>query len=176
MVGPSLTPHSSNSGAAATSSRIPHPTHNQELRLMKLPMNISMIAGAALVSVLTGCMDYADGPQRSYIQSGRVYHRAPRMTDNYVYYPDHQIYYSSQRRHYVYQDGNTWVTRSSPRISSQLLMTSPTVQLDFRDSPQAHHATVVRRYPKQGPSAGPSQKPGRGPRQDRSDDDGDRHH
>jgi len=71
------------------------------------------------------------------------------VQDNYVYYPSYQVYYSSNRRQYVYMEGSSWVTRPAPRgVSVDVLLSSPSVRLDFHDSPAQHHATVVRQYPK----------------------------
>ncbi len=68
--------------------------------------------------------------------------------DDYVYYPSYQVYYSSTRRHYIYQDGRAWVTRPAPpRVSVDVLFASPSVRLDFHDAPSFHHSTVVRQYP-----------------------------
>jgi len=71
------------------------------------------------------------------------------VQDDYVYYPGYQVYYSSNRRQYVYQEGRSWVTRPAPRgVSVNLLLSSPSVRLDFHDSPAQHHATIARQYPK----------------------------
>jgi hypothetical protein len=71
------------------------------------------------------------------------------VQDDYVYYPGYQVYYSSNRRQYIYQDGRSWVTRPAPpRVSVDVLFASPSVRLDFHDSPAVHHAKVVQQYPK----------------------------
>ncbi len=45
--------------------------------------------------------------------------------------------------------GNRWVRTSVPRgVTVQMLFTSPQVKMDFHDSPENHHANVVRSYPK----------------------------
>lgn len=112
----------------------------------------------ALVGTLTGCIGYVDGPPQA-----RVYAPAPSVyvepglvvQDDYVYYPDYQVYYSSHHHHYVYQDGRSWVTRPSPpRVSVDVLFASPSVHLDFHDAPSFHHATVVQQYPKHWRSEG----------------------
>ena len=71
------------------------------------------------------------------------------VQDDYVYYPGYQVYYSHNRRQYIYQDGRSWVTRNGPpRVSVDVLFASPSVRLDFHDAPSIHHATVVQTYPK----------------------------
>jgi len=110
------------------------------------------IFGVALLAVLTGCVAYDDRPYHA-----RVYEAPPPayaepavvMQDDYVYYPGYQVYYSSNRRQYIYLEGRSWVTRPAPpRVSVDVLFASPSVRLDFHDSPAFHHSTVVRQYPK----------------------------
>ena len=110
--------------------------------------------GAALLGGLTGCIGYVGEPR-----GGRGYAYAPPppvyvepavvVQDDYVYYPGYQVYYSSNRRQYVYLDGRSWVSGPAPpRVSVDVLFASPSVRLDFHDAPAAHHAMVVRTYPK----------------------------
>ena len=113
---------------------------------------IGFVFGAALLGALTGCVGYVDGPRhaRGYAPAPTVYAEASVVVqDDYVYYPGYQVYYSSNRRQYIYQDGRSWVTRPSPpRVSVDVLFASPSVSVDFHDAPAVHHATVVRTYPK----------------------------
>lgn len=111
------------------------------------PRKPGLVPCMVLVGVLTGCVSHEAGPspQRSvYRPPPPVYAEAPA---DYVYYPGYEVYYSSARRHYVYQDGRSWVTRSSPRVSVEVLFASPSVRLNLHDSPSVHHSTVVRQYP-----------------------------
>lgn len=131
---------------------------------MKKHTNIGFLSLAALCAALTGCVGYVDGPRQDgyyaqpragYMSGGVV------MQDDYVYYPSQQVYYSSNRRQYTYQDGSSWVTRSSPpRVSANVLLASPSVNLDFHDSPQTHHASVVQQYPRQWSPVGKTTKTG----------------
>jgi hypothetical protein len=74
---------------------------------------------------------------------------AARSSDDYFYYPSYQVYYSSYRRQYIYQDGNAWVTRPAPPgVSVGVLFASPAVRLDFHDAPEIHHTRVIQQYPK----------------------------
>jgi hypothetical protein len=119
-----------------------------------------------LLGVLTGCVSHSDGPHHAvvyappppvYVQSGVV------MPENYVYYPSYQVYYSSSQRQYIYQEGRSWVSRSAPpRVSVGVLAASPSVSLDFHDSPTIHHAMVVKQYPKHWAPPGENPKHGKG--------------
>ena len=115
---------------------------------------IEFVFGAALLGALTGCVGYVDRPHhdhaRGYPPPPPVYlERGVAVQDDYVYYPGYEVYYSSNRRQYIYQDGRSWVSRPAPpRVPVDVLFASPSVRLDFHDSPSIHHATVVRQYPK----------------------------
>lgn len=113
---------------------------------------IGFVFGTALLGALTGCVGYVDGPRqgRVYVEPPSVYVESGVVVqDDYVYYPRYQVYYSSNRRQYMYRDGRSWVSRPAPpRVSVDVLFASPSVRLDFHDSPSIHHATVVRQYPK----------------------------
>jgi hypothetical protein len=119
---------------------------------------IGFIFGTAALSLLAGCIGYVDGPH------GEVYAPAPSVyveagvaaQDDYVYYPAYQVYYSSDRHQYVYQDGRSWVSRPAPpHVAVNVLLSSPSVNVGFHDSPANHHAEIARQYPKQ--AAAPSQ-------------------
>ena len=112
-----------------------------------------LLCGALLVT-LTGCVGYVNGPRAG------VYVAPPvvAVEDDYVYYPDYEIYYSSSRRQYAYREGNAWVSRPAPRgVSVDVLRSSRSVNMDFHDSPANHHAAVVQKYPKQSSSSGSNQ-------------------
>jgi hypothetical protein len=146
--------------------QIKHPftsTINKENNMiMNNHSNIRFLSVTALCGMLTGCVGYVDGPPYagSYSQPRTGYYGGGAyMQDDYVYYPSQQVYYSSNRRQYTYQDGSSWVTRSSPpRVYASALHTSPSVKLDFHDSPQSHHANVVRQYPQQWTPSGSNSK------------------
>jgi hypothetical protein len=129
---------------------------------------IGSVLCAALLGVLTGCVAYVDRPPQAgayappppaYVESGVV------VQPEYVYYPGYQVYYSGNTRQYVYLEGRSWVSRPAPpRVSVDVLFASPSVRLDFHDSPAIHHATVVRQYPKHWapPGAGRGSQEGQG--------------
>ena len=105
---------------------------------------IAFVFGLALAGLLAGCVTHVH-------DQARVYAPAPLYAehDDYVYYPGYQVYYSNNRRQYIYRDGRSWVSRPAPpRVSVDVLLSSPSVRLDFHDSPAVHHETVVRQYPK----------------------------
>src|ERR1041385_87701 len=126
---------------------------NQENSMNRTKQSkIGFVFGAALLGVLTGCVAYVDGTRhsRAYAPPPAVYVEAGVVIqDDYVYYPGYQVYYSSNRRQYIYQDGRAWVTRPAPpRVSVDVLLASPSVRVEFHDAPAIHHATVVQTYPK----------------------------
>jgi hypothetical protein len=97
------------------------------------------------------------------------------VQDDYVYYPNYQVYYSSSRHQYAYLEGSAWVSRPAPPgVSINVLMASPSVKMDFHDSPAVHHAAVVKQYPKNWSPPGSNQNQGRNDNQrgDQRDDRG----
>ena len=113
---------------------------------------IGFLLSGAVLGALTGCGGYEDGPRggAAYVGPPPGYvESTAAVAPDYVYYPGYEVYYSSNTRQYVYRDGHSWVTRGAPpRVSAQVLSASPSVRLDFHDSPALHHAEVVRQYPK----------------------------
>ncbi len=103
------------------------------------------VLGAVLLATLTGCVGYVDGPHAA------VYAESPVFVaqDDYIYYPGYNVYYSSSRHQYAYQDHGAWVSRPAPRgVSVNVLVASPSVKMDFHDSPANHHTEIAQRYPK----------------------------
>ena len=113
------------------------------------------VLGAVFLLTLTGCVAYVDRPPQ-----GSVYVAPPVVVvqDDYVYYPDYEIYYSNSRHQYAYREGRAWVSRPAPRgISVDVLRGSRSVRMDFHDSPEHHHADVVRQYPRNREQPGSNQ-------------------
>lgn len=126
--------------------------------------------GFALLGTLTGCVGYVHGPRAG------VYVEPPMVVvqEDYVYYPDYECYYSVSRHQYAYREGNAWVSRPAPRgVSVNILMGSPSVRMNFHDSPAQHHAAVAKQYPKNWRPAGGSQDQKR--KDDQRDEHGDHH-
>jgi len=113
---------------------------------------IGFVLCATLAGALTGCGGYVDEPRGggAYIDSPSAYVQSEVVVQpEYVYYPAYEVYYSSNTRQYFYRQGRSWVSRPQPpRASANVLRTSPSVRLDFHDSPASHHAAVVRQYAK----------------------------
>ena len=109
-----------------------------------------LVIGASLLVTLTGCMVEGSNQGRGYRSRPLVQVQAPMViTDDYDYYPGYETYYSRNRHEYVYRDGNAWVRRSEPRgVTVSALLALPSVRVDFHDSPELHHSSVVRSYPK----------------------------
>jgi len=106
---------------------------------------------AAFLLTLNGCVHEVDRPRAENVYVLPPTQPAPVYLeqDDYVYYPRYRMYYGSQSQRYFYQDGRSWVSRPEPRdISVHVLQSSPSVQVDFHDAPQAHHAQILRTYPK----------------------------
>jgi hypothetical protein len=131
------------------------------MKTSSFTQKIGFVLCTALLGALTGCVGYVDGPPQAglYAQPPPVYVQgAVVVQDDYVYYPGYQVYYSSHTHQYVYPEGRSWVSRPAPRgVSADVLLASPSVKLDFHDHPSAHHAAVVKQYPKQWAPAGSSQ-------------------
>jgi hypothetical protein len=50
---------------------------------------------------------------------------------------------------YACLESGAWVSQPAPRgVSVNVLLASPSVKMDFHDSPVQRHAAVVRKYPK----------------------------
>ena len=112
------------------------------------PGNLGLALGAVLLGTLTGCVGYVEPAQ-----PGVVYEASPQVVveDDYVYYPDYEVYYSSSRHQYAYREGDAWVSRPAPRgVTVDVLVASPSVRMNFHDSPANHHAEITRQYPKNG--------------------------
>ena len=130
-------------------------------RMIGSKIGFVFVLGTALAGMLTGCIGYVGGPrqQGAYAQPPPVYaETALFVQDDYVYYPDYQVYYSGRRHQYTYLEGRSWVSRPAPpRVSADVVFASPSVSMDFHDAPAAHHATVVKAYPKSWTPPGSSQ-------------------
>jgi len=128
------------------------------------------VFSTALLGALTGCIGYVDGPPHGHVhaQPPPVYaDRGVVVQDDYVYYPGYQVYYSSNRRQYVYLERNAWVTRPAPpRVPVDVLFASPSVRLDFHDAPSIHHTKVVQQYPKHWAPPASNPNPGEGNKHD----------
>jgi hypothetical protein len=113
--------------------------------------NVGFVLSAALLVALAECVSSANGQSVGITITPPVVVVAPPVVvqDNYVYYPGYGIYYNSGRHQYAYLQGGAWVYAPAPGgVSVDLLRASPSVNMDFHDSPANHHAAMVRQYPK----------------------------
>ena len=110
-------------------------------------LRAGLMTGAVLSALLAGCMTTGPVQGSGY---ARYQTGGPQLyQDDYDYYPGYEVYYSRNRHEYVYRDGNAWVRRPAPRgITANVLLTMPSVRVDFHDSPEQHHDQVVTSYPK----------------------------
>ena len=112
--------------------------------------------------------DYAPPPSREaplrpppgeYVPAPTVVETPPTGTvvpdnatvsqDEYVYYPNYEIYYNPHRRVYTYREGGAWLTAPEPpHIGIDVLLGAPSVHLNFHDAPRFHHEAVIRQYPR----------------------------
>jgi hypothetical protein len=119
---------------------------NQKDRFSPRRTTLLSIVLAAPVLLTVGCV-YAN-------PNAPVVYREPAPSvvvaqDDYVYYPQYEVYYSASRHQYGYREGNSWAWRPAPpHVALNVLVASPSVRMNFHDSPEKHHSEVVRSYPK----------------------------
>lgn len=102
-----------------------------------------LVTATTLLFVMTGCVTDDTGYPRV---RGNAY---VSFEDDYDYYPRYETYYSRSRREFVYRDGGQWVRRREPSgVSINVILSTPSVRLDFRGSPERHHNDVIRSYPR----------------------------
>jgi hypothetical protein len=126
-----------------------------------------LVLCTVLLGTLTGCVGYVDRPAQ-----GSVYEDNSAtflVQDDYVYYPSYECYYSVSRHQFAYREGNAWVARPAPRgVSENVLLASPSVKMNFHDSPAQHHAEVIKQYPKNWQPSG--EKPGQNRKDNQRED------
>ena len=136
-----------------------------------------VMLGAVSLLTATGCVSYVDRPQ-----PGEVY-VAPLVPvfieqDDYVYYPQYGMYYGSRSHRYYRHEGHAWVAAPAPRgVAVNVLVSSPSVNVEFHDSPSAHHNQVIKTYPRNWhPPGGNSGRNEGRPENHRDGKDDDRKH
>jgi len=100
---------------------------------------------ATFLAMLVGCI-VEPVPRRVYVEPapGTVL-----VADDYIYYPDYEVYYNPYTQLYWYTEGGAWVSGPIvPGITVDVLLRAPSVRLSFHDSVANHHAMVARRYPR----------------------------
>jgi len=111
------------------------------------PGKVGILLSAALLATLPGCVGEVRGPSAEvYVAPPVVEVAAPA---DYVYYPGYHVYFNSTMHQYAYMEGSVWVSRPSfPGVSVDVLLASPSVRMDFHDSPANHNTEIARAYPR----------------------------
>jgi len=119
------------------------------------------VLGAALLAALTEGTSSADAQNIGITVRPPVVVVVPAANvENYVYYPSYGVYYNSRRHRYMFLKGDVWVTQAAPEgVTAEVLMASPSVDMDFHDSPERHHAEMLKKYPRDWKPAGGHQDP-----------------
>jgi hypothetical protein len=110
---------------------------------------VGFVLGAVLLATLTGNAGYADGLRVVVVAPPVMVAPTVVVEDDYVYYPSYGLYYNSSRHQYAHLEGDTWVWAPAPSgVSVDVLLASPSVNMDFHDSLANHHREILQRYPK----------------------------
>jgi hypothetical protein len=112
---------------------------------------VGFVLSAALLVALAECVGSANGQSVGITITPPVVVVAPAVVvqDNYVYYPNYGIYYNGGRHQYAYLEGGAWVWAPAPSgVSVDVLLASPSVNMNFHDSLASHYATTVHMYPR----------------------------
>jgi hypothetical protein len=127
----------------------PEYRHAMTKRTFRVIDRAGLIAGTTFLAVLAGSLVEGCRQGTGYRGPAVQAQATVVVQDDYDYYPGYETYYSRNRHEYVYREGNAWVRRPAPRgVAANVLIAAPSVRMDFHDSPQQHHANVVRSYPK----------------------------
>jgi hypothetical protein len=106
------------------------------------------VTGAVLLAVLIIGVGRADAQNSGVIVTPPVVVAPVVTTDNYVYYPNYGVYYNNHRHQYHFLKGDVWMAQPAPAgVPVDVLMASPSVNMDFHDSPEKHHAEMLKKYP-----------------------------
>jgi NADPH-dependent 2,4-dienoyl-CoA reductase/sulfur reductase-like enzyme len=118
---------------------------------------VGFVLGAVLLAALTECAGNANAQGIKITVTPPILVVAPPVVvapvvvvqDDYVYYPNYGVYYNSHRHQYYYLRGDAWVWAPAPEgVSVDVLLASPSVRMDFHDSPANHHAEMLQKYPR----------------------------
>ena len=145
-------------------ARFPDYSHSMNNKKLFLKTNkVGFVLGAVLLVALTENAGYAGGvrvgidwapvvvvaPPGVVVAPPVVVAPAVVVQDDYVYYPDYGVYYNSGRHQYYYLRGDAWVWAPAPEgISVDVLLASPSVHMDWHDSPANHHKEMIQKYPR----------------------------
>jgi hypothetical protein len=71
------------------------------------------------------------------------------VRSDWVYYPDHEVYYRASGNEWAYRNGDRWVTEARPPPRIAVPSAEVSVRLDFRgDRPYEHHDEHATAYPR----------------------------
>jgi len=127
-----------------------HPMNNKKHFLKT--NKVGFVLGAVLLAALTECAGNANAQGIKITVTPPILVVAPPVVvapvvvvqDDYVYYPNYGVYYNSHRHQYYYLRGDAWVWAPAPEgVSVDVLLASPSVRMDFHDSPANHHACLL---------------------------------
>jgi hypothetical protein len=109
--------------------------------------------GIGLAAVLlagAGCAGFPQVGTGAHHPTPAQVQAAMQWQDHYLYFPGYEIYYNRTQGSYVYLTGQGWVEQFTPptEVDLQALLASPHVETNFHDSPSAHHARMIREYPR----------------------------
>jgi hypothetical protein len=152
-----------------------HPMNNK--KLFYKTNKVGLVLGAVLLAALTECVGSADGQGVSITVTPPVV-VAPVVVvqDDYVYYPNYGMYYNSHRHQYAYLENGAWVLAPGPQgVTVDVLLASPSVHMDFHDSPANHHKEMLQKYPRDWKPSGVHQDQKENRKDDKRDEQGDNH-
>ncbi len=70
---------------------------------------------------------------------------ASSRPNNFVYYPEHEVYYNPGSSRYSWVEDGSWVTSQAPRdIPAQRVLASRAMSIDGYESPSQHYAEYVQ--------------------------------
>ena len=122
--------------------------------LLKNSKPTGFVLGAVLLAALSQCVGHAHAQSVGIVVDPPVVVVAPMLSppavlDDYLYYPGYGIYYNTYRHQYAHLEGDVWVWAPAPQgVTAEVLLTSPSVHMDFHDALEKHHQEMLRKYPR----------------------------
>lgn len=100
--------------------------------------------------VWSGCSGFPQVGAGAHHPTSAQLQTAMQWEDHYIYFPGYEIYYNRTQSTYVYLTVDGWAERFEPppEVDLQALLASPFVEAPFNGRPAAHHARMIRDYPR----------------------------